>query len=178
MNRAADAVAAKFRNDAESAAPDFALHRSSDILCAIAGARCLQALAKGFFGAARQFVGTGGGWRDFDGDGGVGVVAVFFGSEVEFYEVTGTNSPAAGNSVNNFVVQADANVAGKSVDHRRRRMRAVRRKDLGTNFRKLAGRDAGTNFSSHGAQGFSNDDSAGAEFFELLGRGDGHSREL
>src|SRR6202042_750776 len=74
VDGAADAVAAEFRNDAEAATADFALNGSSDILRAIPEPRGLQAMAKGFFGAARQFVRSGSRRRDFDGDGGVGVV--------------------------------------------------------------------------------------------------------
>ena len=63
--------------------------------------------------------------RDLDGDGGVGVVAVFDGGEIEFDEVAGLDGARAGNAVDDFVVDADADVAGKIVDERRRGLRAV-----------------------------------------------------
>jgi hypothetical protein len=55
--------------------------------------------------------------RDPDADGGISVIAVFFGGEVELNEVTGLNGASAGNAVHDFVIEADADVAGEAVNH-------------------------------------------------------------
>src|ERR1700743_3539193 len=120
VDRAPDAVAAELRNDAEAATANLAVHGPSDILRAIAQARGLQSVTKGFFGATRKFETFRRLRWDFDGDCGVGVVAVLFGGQVELYEVTGTDFAVAWDSVNNLVVHADANITGKTINHRRR----------------------------------------------------------
>ena len=79
VNGAANTVAAEFADDVEAAAADFALDGAADVFGAIAGAGGGEGLAEGAFGAVGQFARFFGGWRDLNGDGGVGVVAVFYG---------------------------------------------------------------------------------------------------
>lgn len=55
--------------------------------------------------------------RDLDADGGIGVEAVFLCGEIEFDEIAGLNDAVARNAVHHFVVYADADVAGESIDH-------------------------------------------------------------
>ena len=102
------------------------------------------------------------------------MVAVFFRSEIEFDEVAGLNGSLAGDAVDDFVVDGDADVAGKIVDERRGGLGAVFGEDARADFRKFGGGDAGPYGAGHGAEGFGDDETAGAEFFELFGGGDRH----
>jgi hypothetical protein len=63
--------------------------------------------------------------RDLDSDGRICVVAVFYGGEVEFNEVAGLDGARAGDAVDDFVVEANADVAGEIVDKRRGGLSAV-----------------------------------------------------
>jgi hypothetical protein len=96
------------------------------------------------------------GW-DFDADGGVGVVAVFDGGEVQFDEIAGLDHAKAGDAVNHFVVDADAHVAGEIVDQRWRGLGAVFSEDASADFGEFGSGDAGADGVGHGAQGFGHD---------------------
>lgn len=120
MNRAADAVAAKFADDAEAAAAHFALDCAADIFGAVARTGVVECLPERAFGAVSQLAGLLSSGRDLDGDDGIGVVAVFDGGEVKLDQVAWLDDAITRNAVNDFVVDADADVAGKVVDQRRR----------------------------------------------------------
>lgn len=83
----------------------------------------------------------------------------------------------AGDAVDDFVVDADADVAGKIVDERRRGLRPIFGEEACADFGELSGGDARADSAGHGAQGSGNDHAAGAEFFELFGSSDGHGSE-
>lgn len=68
--------------------------------------------------------------RNFHGNGGIGVIAVLFRGEIKLEQVAGAQDAVAGDAVDHFVVHADGNVAGKTIDDGRRRARAV----LGEHF--------------------------------------------
>jgi hypothetical protein len=104
------------------------------------------------------------------------VVAVFFRSEIEFDEVARLEDAATRNPVDDFVVDANADVAGETVDDGWRRARAVFGEDLRADKSEFRCGDAGANSGSHSAQGFGDDAATGAESFELLLFGDGHGR--
>src|SRR5271155_4142173 len=110
VNGAPYAVAAKFADDVKAAAADFALDGAADVFGAIAGAGGSEGLAEGAFGAVGEFAGFFLRGRDLDADGGVGVVAVFHSGKVELDEVAGLDGARAGNAVDDFVVDTDADV--------------------------------------------------------------------
>ena len=161
----------EFANDVEAAAADLALDGAADIFCAIAEARGGESLAEGALAAVGEGAGIFLRGRDLDGDGGVCVVAVFYGGEVELDEIAGLDRARARDAVDDFVVDADADVAGEIVDERRRGLGAVFSQDFCGDGAKVGGSDTGADRGGHGAEGFSNDQAAGAEFFELLGSG-------
>src|ERR1700731_3188751 len=176
MNRAADAVAAKFAHHTESAPPHFALNGAADFCCMLSSPRCAQPLAKGTFCAVHELSRFPGKvvWRNFDAYGGVRVIAVFLGGQVELDEVTRAKHASAWNAVHHFVIHAEANIAGESINHRRRRSRSMHCEHLRADFRKLGGGHARTDFRGHRAQRFGNNDPAGFQLFKLLRAGDGH----
>ena len=116
--------------------------------------------------------------RDSDRDGGVGVVAVFDGSEIELDEVARLDGARAGDAVDDFVVHADADVAREIVDERRGGLGAVFSEDACADLGKFSSGDAGADGVGHAAEGFGDDLATGAEFFELFGGGDGHDVSL
>lgn len=174
VNGAAYAVAAEFADDMETAAADFALDGATDVLGAIAGTRGGESLAEGALGTTGESAGFFLRGRDLDADGGIGVVAVFDGGEVKLDEIAGLEDAIAGNAVDDFVVHADADVAGEMVDERWRGLRAVFGEDARADGGEFGSGDAGTDRSGHGAESFGDDLAAGAEFFELVGTMDGH----
>ena len=137
MNSAADAVAAEFADDVEAAAADFALDGAADVFGAIAGASGGEGLAEGAFGAVGEFAGFFLRGRDLDADGGVGVVAVFYGGEVELDEIAGLDDAMAGDAVDDFVVDADADVAGEIVDEGRRGLRRRFQRGCASRLRRV-----------------------------------------
>lgn len=176
VNGVADAVAAEFANDVETAAADFAFYSATNFTDGVAGTRGGERLAESALGATGKVGSQRGGGRDLNGDGGVGVVAVFFGGEIEFDEVAGLEDAVARNAVDDFVVDADADIAREAVNDRWRRTGAVFGKDPGADKGDFRGGDARANSGGHGSQGFGDDAATGAEFFELLLFGDGHGR--
>ena len=125
MNGAADAMPPKFADNLESATADFAFDGAANIFGAIACARGDQRMAEGSFSTTRELVRYLAGWRNFYGAGGVCVIAVLFGGEIELHEVARLNDAIARNAMNDFVVDTDTHVTGKIVNHRRRRVSAV-----------------------------------------------------
>jgi len=174
VNGATNAVAAEFADDLETAPTDFAFYGAADVFGAIAGAGGDEGLAKSALGAVSQFTGFFSRGRDLDGDGGVRVVAIFYGGEIELDEVAGLNGAWARDSVDDFVVDADADVAREIVDERWRGLRAVFGQDARADSGEFGGADADANGGGHGAEGFGDDQAAGAKFFELFCGGDGH----
>jgi len=174
MNGVADAMTAKFANDVETAATYFAFHGAANFADGIAGTRGRKRLAESALGTTRKVGGQRGGGRGLNGDGGVGVVAVLLRSEIELYEVAGLKDAVAGNAVDHFVVDADTDVAGETVNDGRRRARAVFGEDFRADKGEFRSSDTGTNCGSHCAQGFGDNAATGAKFFELLLFGDGH----
>src|SRR5208282_5040259 len=140
--------------DVKAAAADFALDGAADVFGAIAGAGGSEGLAEGAFGAVGEFAGFFLRGRDLDADGGVSVVAVFHSGKVELDEVAGLDGARAGNAVDDFVVDTDADVARKIVDERRRGLRAVFGEDARADCGKFGGGDAGADGVGHGAEGF------------------------
>ena len=174
VNGATDAVAAEFADDVEAAAAHFAFDGAADVFGAVAGTGCGESLTEGAFGAVGELAGFFLHRRYLDSDGRVGVIAVFHGSEVELDKVAGLDRAQARDAVDDFVVDADADVSGEFVDERWRGLCAVFGKDARANSGEFGGGDAGTNGSRHGAEGFGDDQAAGAQFFELFGGSDGH----
>ena len=158
----------------EAAAADFALDGAADVFGAIAGAGDGESLAEGAFGAMGEFAGFLLRGRDLDSDGGIGVVAVFYGGEVEFDEIAWLDGARAGDAVDDFVVDTDADVAGEIVDERRRGFCAVFSEDFCGDGGEFGGSDAGADGSRHRAESLGDDQAAGAESFELVGGSDGH----
>jgi len=145
VNGTADTVATEFADDVEAAAPDFALDGAADVLRAVPGAGSGKRLAESALGAVREFTGFFLHGRNLDGDGGVGVIAVFDRGEIELDEIAGLNDAIARDAVNDFVVDTDADVAGEFVDERRRGLRAVFGQDARANCGKFGGGDARAN---------------------------------
>ena len=172
MNGAADAMTPKFADNLESATADFAFDGAANIFGAIACARGDERMAEGSFSTTREFARYLAGWRNFYGEGGVCVIAVLFGGEIELHEVAGLNDAIARNAMNDFVVDTDTHVTGKIVNHRRRRVSAVGGENSCAGFGYFPGRDAWRDSRGHGAENCGDDFAAGAEFIELFRRGD------
>ena len=85
------------------------------------------------------------------------MIAVFDGGEVELDEVAGLDRARAGDAVDDFVVDADADVAREIVDERRRGLRAVFSEDARADGGEFGGGDAGANGAGHRAEGFGDD---------------------
>jgi len=117
VNRVANTVAAQFANDMEAASTHLAFNGAANFADGVAGACGGERLAEGALGAAGEIASSCGCWCDLDGDRGIGVIAVFFCREVEFDEIARSEDAATRNAVNNFVVDADADLAGESVNH-------------------------------------------------------------
>ena len=143
-------------------------------LVRLPGRAAARALSEGAFGAMGEFARFFLRGRDLDGDGGVGVVAVFHGGEIEFDEVAGLDGARAGNAVDDLVVDADADVAGKIVDERRRGLRAVFFKDVRGDRGEFSRGNPGTDAVGHGAESFGDDLAAGAKFLEFFWGVDRH----
>jgi len=86
VNGAPDAMASKFADNLESAAADFAFDGAANIFAEIACSRGDKRTAEGAFSTTREFARYRAGWRNFYREGGVGVIAVFFGGEIEFHD--------------------------------------------------------------------------------------------
>ena len=71
------------------------------------------------------------------------MVPVFYGSEVELDEIAGLDDAMAGDAVDDFVVDADADVAGKIVDEGRGGLGAVFSEDARADCGEFGGGDAG-----------------------------------
>ena len=82
MNGAAYSMPAKFANDLESAAADFAFDGAANIFGAIASACGDERVAEGAFSTTRELARNLAGRRNFYSDGGVRVIAVLFGREI------------------------------------------------------------------------------------------------
>lgn len=178
MDSAADTVAAEFTDDMKAMSALFALDGAPDVSGAIAGAGGGEGLAKGALGAMGEFLGLAWSRRNQDAERGIGVIAILFRGEVQFDEIAGEDDAAAGNAVDDFVVDANADIAGKTIDDGRRRARAVLREDACADFGKLGGGDAWADFFAHDAEGFGDDEATCAEFFKLFCSGDGHCRSV
>jgi hypothetical protein len=170
----ADAVAAQFANDVKAAAAHFPFDRAANFADGVAGTCDGQRLAESAFGATSE-IGARRGWRcDLDSDGGVGVVTVFFRREIEFDKIAGLQDAITWNAVNDFVVDADADIARKTVNHWRGGARAVFGEYFGSDLGEFASGDAGTNNGGHGAQGLSDNATAGTKLVKFVRSGDGH----
>src|ERR1700679_1953123 len=104
----------------EAAAANFALDSAADVFSAIARAGCCESLAKRALGTVGQFAGFFLRGRDLNGDGGISVKAVLDGGEIELDEVARLDRARAGDAMDDFVVDADADVTWKIVDKRGR----------------------------------------------------------
>jgi hypothetical protein len=174
VDGAAYAMATQFADDVETAAADFALDGATDIFGAVAGAGSGEGLSEGAFGAVGEFAGFFLCGRDLDGYGGVGVVAVFYGGEIEFDEVAGLDGARAGDAVDHFVVDADADVAGKIVDERWGGLCAVFFKDVRGDRGEFSRGNPGTDGGGHGPESFGDDEATGAKFLEFFWGVDRH----
>ena len=174
MNRVADTVAAEFGYDVKAAATDFTLDGTADVSRGIACARSTERLMKSAFRTTRQLGGDGIFRRNLHGDGGVRVITILFGGEIELDEIAGLQCAAAGNSVNDFLVDADARVTGKAINQRRRRSRTMLGKHVCGNTRQFGGSDPSADLGGHGRESFGDDAATGAKLVELVGTGDGH----
>ena len=99
---------------------------------------------------------------------------VLFRGEVQLDQIAGLNNAVAGDAVDDFVVDADANITGEPVDHRRGGAGTMSGEDARPYFAELGGGYAGADFFGHGAQSLRDDEAAGTEFFELFWAIDGH----
>jgi hypothetical protein len=153
----------------EAAATHLAFHGAANFADSVPGASGGERLPEGALGATGELASSCCFWRDLDGDGGIGVVAVLFGGEIKFDEIAGLKDTTTRNAVNDLIIETDADVSGKSIDDRWRRTRTVFGKNLRTDQREFGTGDAGTDGSDHSSQGFGNDAAADAEFLELVG---------
>ena len=142
VDGAADAVAGEVGNDREPPPPHFALDRAADLADETAGARGLEALRECRLGAVAQLVRPHWCAGQHHGAGRIGHVAVLLDGHVQLDDVAPPQPPRAGDAVHDFVVDADQHGAGKAVDERRRRARAVLREEPRGQPIEVRGRDA------------------------------------
>ena len=168
VNSASNAVTTQFSDDGKTGLADFAFDGFPDFDHTNAGVGDLHGLVEGAFGAGHQICGLQADAANGDGDGGVCHVSVFLDGDIELHEIAFSEFALAGNSVDRFVVEADATRAGKLVNHRRSRTGSIVLHDAGADVIEMLGGDAGSDFSLHRVEDHANDASCGLEGEKVL----------
>ena len=135
----------------------------------------IQRLIESPFRAPCQAVGRSTDCTDAHSHRGVGIKPVFFGHQIELDEIARANLARARNTVNGFVIHADAERAWKAVDFGRRGFGSVLSQYAGADFVQFPGCDARPDGGRSFIERLAHDSADSTQFVEFGLGPDGHT---